>query len=578
MSYQDITIGTANAGGGDTPFSAWTKAKAMFTELYTKVLYLPNITAYLGSSGVASDIDSATAIDRIPTTGLSTGTRVSAIVTISGTQRRLYLAELVTPADATASIEVNPSVIRSNDFNASTNNKVWREIRMNGIIDVSNFGVVPDPTVFVSDQINAIITAASSGASLIFPPGDYKIFAITVNKKLNFIGIGQPRFILSTVNTIHFIISVDFTTLNGFTFVGQGRANATYPAQGAVRITSCSNIQVSNCQFDSMPAFGIQTDSTHVSDQSNDFGGINVVNCHFTRNKIGFSASTRGEYVNIVGCTIADNNTGALIDAGNINISGSTIIDNSTVGLDFTAGVNDAHGIISGNMINHNVLSIRATSIVNGQFFRSNNIYYGDMEFTDCTGIVFTDNTIEALEMKFDNCTGSVEGNTIPGVGGSCILTTDWNDNQSQIFSYNNKNLVGKLIPTWNKSPLLSLYQTTTTLASNEVIAAISLAESEIMVVSGFVSGARVDTSPNDYTEAYYQPFEVVFRRQAAGNITKVGETLGTVIKDAAFGGSINLNANTTNQTFDLELVPDADDTLWTVKFSYTKSSLLQGL
>lgn len=35
MAYQDITIGTENGGAGDTPFVAWTKAKAMFTELYT---------------------------------------------------------------------------------------------------------------------------------------------------------------------------------------------------------------------------------------------------------------------------------------------------------------------------------------------------------------------------------------------------------------------------------------------------------------------------------------------------------------------------------------------------------------
>lgn len=35
MAYEDITIGTENAGGGDTPFIAWTKSKAMFQELYS---------------------------------------------------------------------------------------------------------------------------------------------------------------------------------------------------------------------------------------------------------------------------------------------------------------------------------------------------------------------------------------------------------------------------------------------------------------------------------------------------------------------------------------------------------------
>lgn len=540
--------------------------------------YLPQITDYLGSTGSDNSLWQATAIDRIPTTALVVGMRISAIVTISGTQRRLYNAELVTPADATANIEVSPSVIRPNDFNVSTNNKVWREIRMNGIIDVSNFGAVPNQSIFVSDQINAIITAATAGDTLIFPPGNYNIFAITVTKQLNLIGLGA-KLTLSTVNAAHFIVSSDLTTIKGFTFVGRGRSHATYPAQGCLRITSCSNIMVQDCIFDQMPLYAVQTNSTHISDLSGDFGGINIINCIITRSKIGFWATTRGEYVNVVGCSIVDNDTAMLIGAGNVNVTGCNILDSSVVAIDLTTDINDAHGVITGNQINHNALSFRGVNIANGEFIHNNNIYYGDMQFTGCTGIHFKGNTIEGLEMKFDNCTGViVENSSIPGVGGNCILTTNWNGNQSDVFAYNNKNLANKLIPSWNRSPLLSIYQETSTSAVNSVTAKVALAASETMIVKGFVLGVRVDTSPNDYTESYYQPFEVVFRRQTGGNIVKVGETLGTVIKDGAFGGSINLNANTTDQTFDLELVPDADDTLWTSQFTYTKSSLVPGL
>lgn len=38
MAQQHITIGTANAGNGDTPFAAWTKAEANFNELYATAL------------------------------------------------------------------------------------------------------------------------------------------------------------------------------------------------------------------------------------------------------------------------------------------------------------------------------------------------------------------------------------------------------------------------------------------------------------------------------------------------------------------------------------------------------------
>lgn len=541
-------------------------------------IYLPQITGYLGSSGSDTSIWQATAIDRIPTTSVGVGARISAIVTISGTQRRLYTAELVTPVDSTAAIELSPSVIRPNDFNSSTNNKVWREIKMNGIIDVSNFGVVPDPSVFVSDQINAIITAASAGDTLIFPPGNYKIFSLTINKQLHLIGLGA-KLTFSTVNATHMVVSVDLTTIKGFTFVGQGRSHATYPLQGALRITACSNVLVQDCIFDQIPHYAIQTDSTHISDTSGDFGGINIVNCLMTRAKYGFRGDTRGEYVSIVGCSIVDCDTGTYIACGNINVTGCNILDCSTVGVDLVSGTNDAHGTFVGNQINHNAKSIRGNGITNGQFFRGNNIYYGDMEFTNCAGIEFWSNTIEGLEMKYDNCTGcKVENNTIPGVGGTIVLTTNWNSNQSDVFAYNNKNLSNKLIASWNQSPLLSLYQHTSTAAVNQVVGRVKLNASEVITVRGFVLATRVDTSPNDYTEAYYRTFEVLCRRQTGGNITKVGENLGTAIVDGAFGGTIALNVNTTDQTLEVQVQPDADDTLWTVQFNYTKSSLVPGL
>lgn len=434
--------------------SAWASRTPAQVKEDLHVLYLPLITAYLGSSGSDASIDVATAVDRIPTTGISVGKRISAIVTISGTQRRLYTAELVTPSDATAGIEVSPSVIRPNDFNISTNNKVWREIRQNGVIDVSNYGVIPSGSVYVSDQINAIITAATAQDALIFPPGNYLVYAITIpnGKPLHFIGNGAV-LTLSTVNTNHFVINADGTTVKGFKFVGRGRANATYPAQGAIRIQSCSNVQISDCYFDSMPFYAIQTNSTHISDQSGDFGGINIENVTITRSAYGFYATTRGEYVNIVASTIADNDVGLYIGAGNINVQGSTIVDN-LVAFDFVTDVNDAHGVITGNQINHNVLAFRGDGIVNGEFIRDNNIYYGDMEFTDCHGFVFTNNTVEGSEWYFDNCTGiQIEGNTFPNTA-TTTLTTNWNGNASTVFAYNNKTLANEYLSGWNFSAL----------------------------------------------------------------------------------------------------------------------------
>lgn len=413
-------------------------------------IHLPQITAYLGSTGSDNSIWQATAVDRIPTTSAALGTRINAIVTISGNTKRLYTAELVTPADVTASVETSPSVIRPNDFNASTNNKVWIEVKNSGIIDVTHFGVVPNNGADLSGKIGAIITAASAGDALIFPPGTYNTYAITVNKKLHFYGYGAI-IQFSGLSANMFNISVDGTTVQGFDFIGQGRTSGTYPNQGCIRITSCSNVRIQNCSFDLFPFFCIQTNATHISDTSGDFGGINIVNCTMMRSNNGFYADTRGEYVNLVGNTITDCNTGAYIGAGNIELTGNTITDCLNFALDYATGVNDGHGPVVGNQINHNTVNIRAIGLVNGEFFRSNHLYFGDMQFTNCNGIVLENNTIAGSTVQFDNCTNSsIENNKLDGRAGAVVINTAWNGNASSVYLANNKDFTNVFLAGWN--------------------------------------------------------------------------------------------------------------------------------
>ena len=98
MSYQDIVIGTANAGNGDTPFDAWTKAKAMFEELYViDTVPVTGTTSLTSSalgkihlcSGTSSDytVDLPTAVGNegvIIFKGINTLTKVVTIAGSSG--------------------------------------------------------------------------------------------------------------------------------------------------------------------------------------------------------------------------------------------------------------------------------------------------------------------------------------------------------------------------------------------------------------------------------------------------------------------------------------------------------------
>lgn len=270
---------------------------------------------------------------------------------------------------------------------------------------------------------------------------------------------------------------------------------------------------------------------------------------------------------------MVDLNIGAKIGAGNIIISASNILDCSTVAIDLIAGTNDGHGIISNCNINHNVLSVRADGLLFGMSFYTNHIYYGDMELSDCNGLEFKGNTIEGSTIQWDNCTAGIfQDNFCATTTATVVLNKAWNGNASDVWCQNNKDFQNRLLSNgFNACPLMNFESTTSTTNVNQVIRKVKIAEQETLHVEGTVTGFRTDAS----NEAFSQKFEVFFRRNTSGNVIKVGEVLSTAIKDGAFGGSISLNANTTDQTFDLQIVPEAaKNVTWVCDFKYVKTSL----
>jgi hypothetical protein len=310
----------------------------------------------------------------------------------------------------------------------------------------------------------ALVAAGSDGDTLYFPFGNYAFDPVAITKAIRLVGDGAI-ITLGTSNAPHWVFNKDFASVEGFTFIGQGRANATYPNQSAIKITGCSNVQVSKCTFDLMPFAGLITDTTHQSTTTALFGGISVFAVLFTRSKYGAYHTTRGEYVNASVVVAVDNDNAIYIGCGNVVYTGSLIVANIN-GIVLAAGVNDGHGIFAGCQINHNTNAVVATGLVLGFFFRSCNIYYGVLSHDTCKGIVYNDCTFEQNQFRFTLCTGCRITNSTLGTS-TPTIDTAFNGGPSTVVLLNNRDLNGVLITAFNKTALFLPSYTVVTAPTN---------------------------------------------------------------------------------------------------------------
>jgi hypothetical protein len=107
----------------------------------------------------------------------------------------------------------------------------------------------------------------------------------------------------------------------------------------------------------------------------------------------------------------------------------------------------------------------------------------------------------------------------------------------------------------------------TTTDATATEVANVPLAEGEAVVVRVIAVGSIADESA-----AAGGQIVGVFRRAAAGNVTQVGATQGTVVEDSAGTPAVAFAADTTNQTVDVRVTGIASETWrWEVGYEYLK-------
>lgn len=249
---------------------------------------------------------------------------------------------------------------------------------------------------------------------------------------------GMPRLIFSSTNVssrplINATNSIN-VTLQNLELDGTNNTTmiATAPStRTGMSLNARGNILVADCNIHGFDNQGIYLGSPTASSAT----GLVLTNRNVTisRTTVGqcvygiFADTQKAEYNMINQCSILNCNNGLLIASGNITVMGSTVALNN-IGFSLAAGNNDGHGSAIGCMINHNTTPISASGLGLGYSFIGCQIFIGTISITSCTGIQIRGGEIDVTAITFatagqanyivDNYCPSNSPNTITGAYG----------------------------------------------------------------------------------------------------------------------------------------------------------------
>ena len=126
----------------------------------------------------------------------------------------------------------------------------------NSGIDVTELGLVPNIDRDQSKLLQKILNQLDvSQHQLFFPPGRYRVNAVSLPRSLHLSGIpGQS--VLAGESQILQASGISDLTVDGIAFEGTG-ANPTDPYSGLVRLVDCERLRIANCTFEGAPAMGL---------------------------------------------------------------------------------------------------------------------------------------------------------------------------------------------------------------------------------------------------------------------------------------------------------------------------------
>lgn len=360
------------------------------------------------------------------------------------------------------------------------------------IVTLEQFGAVGNGIADDSAAMTAAIAAISvpQGGTILLGTRTYNIgagapYVMPANTSIR--GQGENSVLFTDQNSVLIQISngehiglYDMALLgNGIGAAQVGVANGPLPGAPGSSTFRMSGVSITNFALYGFIAFN-QTVFPGTF-QGNILSDVRIQGC-------GTGFFFADEYIvcsNCIAtaCTVA----GVVVSAGNVTWVGGDIINNA-IGVDLSAIGNDAHGIFSGTQINHNVTSIRAITIQNGESFIGCHIFSegaGGIVLTNANGITFEDCVLDVVKYDIDSSNGVVfRNNQIFGV----YTNTINNLNATSALWEENINLLG----TPFSNQLLPF--TFAADADQQLTAKESIAE-DIVVNDGVILNVRTITS-----------------------------------------------------------------------------------
>lgn len=243
-----------------------------------------------------------------------------------------------------------------------------------------------DGAAFESAQAAAI---ASGSKLVVVPAGNYLIDTqVDLASGVTWLFLGASlRTSLDTKTILSANTITDWSLLGSLQLVGNKVAPAGETSQHGLYIENCDRFKVEGVIGRALKGRAFFLSGTISSGDRGDRGQFS--NCGAFDCSVGrqLDAGAGAEYTTWVNWNASGNDIADVIGAGNTVTTGGSIVDN-LVGVELVGGSNHGHGIYSGVQINHNGKNLVAVDVTLGYTFANCHWYDGDIEITNCAGIV----------------------------------------------------------------------------------------------------------------------------------------------------------------------------------------------
>lgn len=352
--------------------------------------------------------------------------------------------------------------------------------------NIQTLGAIGDGT---TDNTTVIRNALLENKGIFVPPGIYVCDSIVVPEGRVILGAGENSVLLfKTGSTGRFLdlrngnVTIQNVVISGNESSSSYAATSSAGDRIGIYLKGDNNdSKILNIWVRGFSLAGISGNGSSTNrDRTPIISSTSITNCFIGINT-NQGAASGCEYLRIEGNNVGGCRVAIEVNSGNCTVTGNTITDNAygIIVKNGGSGANAGHGVITGNLINHSVITgVVFISVPFGYVFSANNVFFGGLDISG-DGVMICDNVLgfgtgDSLMLRNgNNC--YFKGNY---VATSAIYTSSigsawvYADNKSVSGTY----LGGLYTPVFNGSASYDL--STNTFASPLISASLRLEQS----------------------------------------------------------------------------------------------------